>query len=224
MQYREALGGHRVRNFVTAIFSHFSRGSSLPLRLIGILTLARSDNTQAFQRLRKGLRKYYSEGVDISLHFRFANDETELPSLAAQLLRIPVDVMVTGGMQALSAVTAQSNDVKIVHIGDNFPAGPLNPITGYYFNGPAVCTRQLDKLVRASSAQTTVTVLVDDPENQADPTNNPGYVSLRNYQQATYPQLTLLPLAVTTRAQLHALTPAPGTYQFYANSKWSVLR
>lgn len=179
------------------------------MQLIGILTLARNDDTQAFQRFRKGLRKYYNEGIDISLHFRFANDETELTPLARQLLRIPVDVMVTGGMQALSAVTALSDDIKIVHVGDHFPVTLVNkPVTGHSLEGSTVCQKQLDKLVGATSPQATVTVLVVDPKGAGDPMNHPLYVALKNYQTQTYPQVILNPLAVTTRTQLRALTSA----------------
>jgi hypothetical protein len=181
------------------------------MQLIGILTLARSDNTPAFQRLRKGLRKYYNEGVDISLHFRFANDETELPSLAMQLLRIPVDVMVTGGMQALNAVTARSHDAKIVHIGDKFPPGAgagavPNPITGYYLDGQTVGQRQLDKLVIATNPNATITVLVvDDPTGGGDPMQNPLYAALEAYRAGHYQNIRLNPRLVVTRAELHAL-------------------
>jgi hypothetical protein len=175
------------------------------MQLIGILTLAHNDSTQAFQRFRKGLRKYYSEGIDISLHFRFANDETELALLASQLLRIPVDVMVTGGVHALNTVTSQSNDIKIVHVGDA-PRSCSNPLSGYSLDASAVCNKQLDKLVSASSPQATVTVLVPDPQNQNNPMNNSLYASLSTYQGNTYPQVTLNPLTVTTRTQLHALT------------------
>jgi len=177
------------------------------MQLIGILTLARNDNTPAFQRFRKGLRRYYTEGVEISLHFRFANSETELPDLATQLLRIPVDVMVTGGMQALTAVTDQSDDIKIVHIGDHFPNSLIpRPITGHWLGGANVCERQLDKLVNATNPNATITVLVVDPTGANDPTQNPLYPVLQNYTAGTYPNVTLNPLTVTTRNQLHALT------------------
>jgi hypothetical protein len=179
------------------------------MQLIGILTLARNDDTQAFQRFRKGLRKHYNEGIDISLHFRFANDETELTPLASQLLRIPVDVMVTGGMKALSAVTTQSDDIKIVHIGDHFPATLVNkPVTGHFLEGSKICRGQLDKLVSATTPQATVTVLAVDPLGAGNPLNNALYVDLKTYQTQTYPQVVLNPLAVTTRDQLHALTSA----------------
>jgi len=182
------------------------------MQLIGILTLARNDNTPAFQRLRKGLRKYYTEGVDISLHFRFATDETELPGLASQLLRIPVDVMVTGGMQALNAVTARSHDAKIVHIGDKFPPGAgagavPNPITGYSLNGPTVGQRQLDKLVIATNPNPnpTITVLVVDPTGGGDPMQNPLYAALEAYRANHHQNIRLNPRLVVTRAELHAL-------------------
>ena len=148
------------------------------MQQIGILTLAHNDTTQAFQRFRKGLRKYYTEGIDISLHFRFANDETELGSLASQLLQIPVDVMVTGGVNAFNAVYTLDNDTKIVHVGDTPPHVVPDIHSGYTLDASTMCNGQLDKLVRASSPRATVTVLVPDPRNQTNPMNNSLYASL----------------------------------------------
>jgi hypothetical protein len=189
------------------------------MQQIGILTLAHNDTTQAFRRFRKGLRKYYREGIDISLHFRFAKDETELGSLASQLLLIPVDVMVTGGVNAFNAVYTRDNDTKIVHVGDTPPYVVPNIHSGYTLDASTMCNGQLDKLVRASSPRATVTVLVTDPRSLTNPMNNSLYASLVAHQTVTYPQLTLHPLTVTTRDQLHLLTSAQirGNFMLIAN-------
>jgi hypothetical protein len=64
---------------------------------VGVLTPAATDATPAFQAFRKGIRDLgYVEGQTIVLDFRFARGNLDaLPSLAAELVRIPVDVIVT---------------------------------------------------------------------------------------------------------------------------------
>src|SRR5262245_2368865 len=64
---------------------------------VGVLTDAPSDSTPVFNGLRKGLRDLgYVEGQTIVLEFRFARGNLDaLPGLAAELVRLPVDLIVT---------------------------------------------------------------------------------------------------------------------------------
>ena len=177
------------------------------MKLIGILTLAHTDDTPAFARLRKGLANHYKEGTDISLHFQFAHAKSELSNLANLLVRIPVDVLLTGGMRAanaaLAANTAAATDIPIVYIGDapQIPTGVKN-VTGHFLTASAMCEEQLDKLLSLQPAPTIVTVLVADPNNNS--MNNPIYAALYAYAQG---KVELKPLTISTRDQFKNLKP-----------------
>src|SRR6185503_6039350 len=73
---------------------------------IGILNpgLA-SAATARLEALRSGLRDYsYVEGKNLAIEFRFADGKYErLPELAAELVRLNVDVIVTGGTPSVRA-------------------------------------------------------------------------------------------------------------------------
>src|SRR5882724_9901890 len=66
---------------------------------LGILTPAAEASTPLWEPLRQGLRDLgYVEGKNIALEYRFAAGQNErLPELAAELVRLQVDVMVTNG-------------------------------------------------------------------------------------------------------------------------------
>jgi ABC transporter substrate binding protein len=66
---------------------------------VGILTPADSERTPNYDAFREGLRDLgYIEGRDIILEFRLARgDFTLLPKLAAELVNLPVDVIVGDG-------------------------------------------------------------------------------------------------------------------------------
>jgi putative tryptophan/tyrosine transport system substrate-binding protein len=93
-----------------------NRGEAQPKR-IGLLipgTAATfSARTDAF---RQGLRDLgYSEGQSIALEYRYADGKFErLPELAAEMLRLKVDVIVTGDTPAVQALKKLTGTVPIV--------------------------------------------------------------------------------------------------------------
>jgi putative ABC transport system substrate-binding protein len=75
--------------------------------------------TEAF---RQGLRDLgYVDGQNIRLEERFAEGQYEqLPALAADLVRLPVDVLATGGAPAIRAATQATATIPIViALGDD---------------------------------------------------------------------------------------------------------
>jgi putative ABC transport system substrate-binding protein len=64
-----------------------------------------SINTAYVPQFRQGLRELgYVEGQNIALEFRWAEEQYDrLPALAAELVRLKVDVIVTGGVPAIRA-------------------------------------------------------------------------------------------------------------------------
>lgn len=76
---------------------------------IGILTPAAEASTPAFEAFRRGLCELgYVEGQNIVLEFRFAAGRAErLPELAAELVQLPVDVILRDGGAAAPLLQLQ---------------------------------------------------------------------------------------------------------------------
>jgi ABC-type uncharacterized transport system substrate-binding protein len=117
---------------------------------IGFLALtppaALSTRVEAF---RKGLRELgYSEGKNISIDYRFAEGEADrLPVLAAELVRLKVDVIVTSGPIPTRAAKEATSTIPIVMGFDSDPVGngfvaslarPGGNITGLSTLGPEI--------------------------------------------------------------------------------------
>ena len=68
--------------------------------------------------LRKALRDSgYVEGANLAIVYRYANDKVErLPDLAAELARLPLDVLVTSGEPAALAAKRATSAIPIVAI------------------------------------------------------------------------------------------------------------
>jgi len=93
---------------------------------IGLLTAtslsAVADRTEAF---RRGLRDLgYVEGKNIFIEYRWAEGKTErLHDLAAELIRLKVDVIVTSGPAATRAAKEATVTIPIVMAQDSDPVG-----------------------------------------------------------------------------------------------------
>jgi putative tryptophan/tyrosine transport system substrate-binding protein len=83
---------------------------------IGVLTPAPSDQTPIFSAFRQGLRELgYIEGLNTRIEFRSARgDSSLLPKLAADLVGLPVDVVVTDGAAAAGAAKEATRRIPIV--------------------------------------------------------------------------------------------------------------
>jgi len=78
--------------------------------------------TEAF---RQGLRELgYVEGKNIVIESRFANGKTDrVPALVAELVRLKVDVIVTGGSFATGAAKEATSTIPVVMTQDSDPVG-----------------------------------------------------------------------------------------------------
>ena len=83
---------------------------------IGILTLAVASSTAVFEGFRQGLRDLgWVEGRNIALEYRFAQGRPDgLSALAAELVRMKVDVIVIEGGQAALAAKHATQTIPIV--------------------------------------------------------------------------------------------------------------
>ena len=120
----------------------------MALRQIGILTLAKNDDTDTFNEFRKQLHVHHKEGEEVSLHFRFANgDNSKLSALAQQLLDIPVEVIVTAGTRAFNAVLDLNPNIRIIQaVGGEDPSAGGPNRTGFHLNVLQMCKNQFNDL------------------------------------------------------------------------------
>jgi putative ABC transport system substrate-binding protein len=125
---------------------------------IGYLTgpspSAIADRVEAF---RQGLRELsYVEGKNIVIERRFADGKLDrLPGLAAELVRLKVEVIVTGGGPATRAAKEATSTTPIVMANDNDPvadgfvaslARPGGNITGLSNFAPELSDKRLEIL------------------------------------------------------------------------------
>jgi putative ABC transport system substrate-binding protein len=113
-----------------------------------------SQRTEAF---RKGLRELrYAEGKNIVVEWRSADGNLGLmPTLAAELVQLKVDVIVTAGSRATSSAKAATDTIPIVMAQDGDPvanrfvaslASPGGNITGLSTLSPEISGKRLELL------------------------------------------------------------------------------
>jgi len=110
--------------------------------------------TQAF---RQGLRELrYVEGKNIFIEWRYADAKLDrLNDLAAELMRLKVEVIVSAASTVTRAVKAETSTIPIVMAQDNDPVGngfvaslarPGGNITGLSTHYPEISGKQLELL------------------------------------------------------------------------------
>ena len=115
---------------------------------------AASARIEAF---REGLRQLgYVEGKNYSIEFRFAEGKVDrVPAFAAELVKLKVDVIVTGGATDTRAAKEATKTIPIVMLQDNDPvasglvaslAHPGGNITGLSTLSPELSGKQLELL------------------------------------------------------------------------------
>jgi putative ABC transport system substrate-binding protein len=125
---------------------------------IGYLTGATRDGQAArIEAFRQGLRELgYVEGKNIVIEYRYAEGKLDrLPALAAELVRLKVDVIVTGGGVITRAAKEATVTIPIVMTNDSDPvasgfvaslARPGGNITGLSTFAPELSGKQLELL------------------------------------------------------------------------------
>ena len=122
--------------------------------LAGPSLSAIADRVEAF---RQGLRELsFVEGENIVIERRFADGKFDrLPALAAELVRLKVEVIVTGGGPATRAAKEATSTIPIVMANDNDPVGdgfiaslarPGGNITGLSNFAPELSGKRLEIL------------------------------------------------------------------------------
>jgi putative ABC transport system substrate-binding protein len=136
---------------------------------IGILSPAAQPDTKIFDAFREGLRDSgYVVGQNIIIEYRLAaGDLSRLPAMAADLVRLPVDVIVTDGLRSgqiaheatrtIPIVMALGNPV-IVGLAANL-ADPGGNVTGFLLQLPELSGKRVQLLKEAFPATSRVAAL-----------------------------------------------------------------
>jgi len=135
-------------------------GAQQPTKIprIGYLTASSlSAQSARIEAFRQGLRELgYVEGKNIVIEFRYAEGKFDrLPELAAELVRLKVDVIVTAGPIVTRAAKEATLTIPIVMAQDADPVGsgfvaslarPGGNITGLATLAPEISGKQLELL------------------------------------------------------------------------------
>lgn len=171
---------------------------------VGILALGSgSGNAADVQALQERLVQLgYIEGRNLVLESRFANGQTAaLPALAADLVRLPVDAIVTITTPAAQAAKAATASIPIVMAGSANPVGlglvaslshPGANVTGVTNNpGQGFFAKQLQLLKEAAPKISRVAII-----KSIHPIEDAAFGAM----ELAGPQLGVIPVAVVFNA------------------------
>jgi putative ABC transport system substrate-binding protein len=145
---------------------------------IGYLSLAPGPSPRS-EALRQGLRELgYDENQNIAIEYRWAEDNLDrLREAAAELIRLKVDVIVTGGPQATLVAKKTTATIPIVMAVDYDPvdagfvgtlARPGGNITGLSAVNPELSAKRLQLLKETDPQVVRVGVLWNPSEPNAE--------------------------------------------------------
>ena len=127
-------------------------------------------NAARDQALRQGLREVgYVDGKNITIDWRYAEGKPDrLPTLAAELVRLNTDIIITGGPTTTRAAKKATSLVPIIMTQDTDPVGngfvttlarPGGNITGLSTLAPEISGKQLELLKEVVPRLSRVAVL-----------------------------------------------------------------
>ena len=155
---------------------------------VGLLGLGSAERSPFFEALRQGLRERgWVEGQNIAFEDRSTVDHySRLSDVAAELVRLKVDVIVTSGTTATQAVRKATGTIPIVTVGGSDPvetglaaslAHPGGNVTGLTTSGRDLVAKRLELLKETLPGLSRLAVLWN-PEIRTE------LVSLRNAEAA----------------------------------------
>jgi len=146
---------------------------------IGVLGLANPTAYAAqLDAFRGGLKELgYVEGKNIQIDYRWADGRYErLPDLAAELVNLKVEVIVTHGTGSMAAKSVTTTIPIVTYIGDMVGSGlavslarPGGNVTGSSFLGPELTAKRLELLKEAAPRVTRVAVIINGASRTGKP-------------------------------------------------------
>jgi putative tryptophan/tyrosine transport system substrate-binding protein len=175
----------RRREFITllggaaAAWPPAARAQPSGLPVVGILNAGSTAGATYLAGLRQGLIDAgYVEGQNVAIEYRWADGQYDrLPSLAAELVRRPVAVIVAGGLPPVFAAKAATSTIPIVFMsaGDPVQLGivaslsrPGGNITGVSYLGVELASKRLELLLEAVPKASVIGVLENPTNPRAD--------------------------------------------------------
>jgi len=165
------------------------------IRRIGFLGTGTAAGTAGWlEAFRDGLRDLgYVEGRNLSIEYRWADGQYErLPELAAELVRLKVEVLVTHGTPGTRAAKGATATIPIVmaSVGDAVLVGlvanlarPGGNITGSSFFNPELAAKRVELIKEALPRLTRAAALINP--------DNPGQGTLLQRMEPTAKSLKL---------------------------------
>jgi len=181
------------REFITlvggAALAPFAARGQQSMPVVGILeSWSPTASTSYLARFRDGLRETgYVESRNVVFEYRSAEDKIErLPQLAADLVRLPVNVLVASAIRAALAAKAATTTIPIVFATANDPISfglvaslnrPGGNATGVSWLTAMLGEKRLGLLHELAPTATAVAILVNPNNANAD-------ANLKNMQAA----------------------------------------
>jgi len=139
-------------------------------RIAFLSAASRSTISDRIEAFRQGLRELgYAEGKNILIEYRYADGKLDtLPALTRELIRLDIDVLVTGGPTVTRRAKEATSTIPIVMAQDNDPvsagliaslARPGGNITGLSALHPEISGKRLELLKEIVPKLSRVTVL-----------------------------------------------------------------
>jgi putative ABC transport system substrate-binding protein len=175
------------------------------IRRVGFLTARRrpvSLDTDYYGAFPRGMRDLgYVEGKNLVIEWRFGDGQYErLPGLAAELVRLKVDVIVAAGPPVIIAAQKATSTIPIVFVSSLDPveagfvkslARPGGNITGISNLGGEVGPKHLEMLLTMVPKLSRVAILVNSA--------NSGHATMLKNVQAVAPKVNVKILPVQAR-------------------------
>jgi putative tryptophan/tyrosine transport system substrate-binding protein len=176
---KRKLGSFALCAMLSALCASAEAQQAKKIPRIGLLVPSSSDFTRKDAFL-KGLRDLgYVEGKNIAIEYRYTEGElNRLPDLAAELVRLNVDVIVTAAISSVRAAKKATATIPIVFasVGDAVDSGLVSSLarpggnaTGLTFFAPELDGKRLELLKEAFPKITKVAFLWRMPAARADP-------------------------------------------------------
>src|SRR5262245_52297779 len=174
----------RRREFITllggAAITPVVARAEQPLPIIGFLSPTSADtNAEYLRAFRQALEQTgYIEGRNVAIEFRWAENQMDrLPTLAADLVRLRVAVIVAGAQPAAFAAKAATTTIPVVFIVSDDPvrlglvtsiARPVGNLTGVNFLNVEMAAKRLELLRALVPDAVRVAVLVNPTNPNAE--------------------------------------------------------
>ena len=170
-----------VVSVITSVqIAHAQQPAKVP-RIAYVAAASLAANANRVEAFKQGLRELgYVEGKNIVVEWRFADGEdSRLPALVAELLRLKIDIIVAGGPSVTGVAQRATSTIPIVMgfhldpVGSGVIASLARPggnITGLSSLSPEISGKQLELLKEVVPALSRVAIIGNSTE--------PGYAQV----------------------------------------------